>query len=177
MTIPASSSPLVRHVLVADSGMARLMRLTGPHRHRSLEQEELFERPSAHLPAHELTTDISGRVFESSGRGGSVPTRTRHGAASDYDPHKVEIERYVARIAEHLEARHRAGQLSNLTLVAEPHLLGVLRARLPDEIQRLVTGQISGDYVRADPSLVLRVIEEADEEQASAGGRIPHRPT
>ena len=165
MNLSIPSTPLVRHVLIADSGMARLMRLSGPHRHRTLEPEEVFERASAHLSAHELTTDISGRVFESSGRGGEVPTRTRHGAASDYDPHKVEIERYVARIASHLEARHRAGQLSNLTIIAEPHLLGVLRARLPAEVHRLVTQEIAGDYVRSEPALVLRVLDEADEKR------------
>lgn len=175
MNLSVPPTPLVRHVLIADSALARLMRLTGTRRHRTLEQEALFERPSAHVPAHELTTDISGRVFESSGRGGEVATRTRHGAASDYDPHKVEIERFVARIAEHLEARHRAGQLSNLTLMAEPHLLGVMRARLPVQLHRLITLEISGDYVRAEPSVVLHALEEAEEHEAQKHARSPHR--
>lgn len=162
MLVPDRSTPLVRHVLVADSGIARLMRIAGPAKHRHLEPEEVFERPSAHLPAHELTTDGGGRVFESSGRGGVGATHTRHGVASDYDPHTVEIERYVARIAQHLELRHRAGQLSNLVLIAEPRLLGVLRARLPPEIHRLITLEISGDYVHADGDLLLRVIDESE---------------
>jgi len=57
-----AGSPLVTHALIADSGRARLIQVTGPRRHRVLEQEETFERPSAHVPAHELTTDRTGRA-------------------------------------------------------------------------------------------------------------------
>lgn len=90
-------------------------------------------------------------------------THTRHGVASDYDPHPVEIERFIARIAQHLEVHHRAGHLSNLVLIAEPRLLGVLRARLPAEIHRLVTREIAGDYVHADKNLIFRVIDESEQ--------------
>jgi len=159
MSLVGQRSPVTLHMLVADSGIARLMRITGPRKHRKLEEEAQFDRPSSHLAAHELTTDISGRVFESSGRGGKGATRTRHGAASDYDPHAVEIERYVARIAQDLLARHRAGTLSNLILVAEPHLLGVMRARLPEQLHRLISVEISGDYVHADSKQLLRLLE------------------
>src|SRR5579863_3901669 len=108
VSLDPNPTPLMHHVLVADSGRARLLRLSGPRRHPSIEQEALYERPSAHLHARELTTDISGRVFESSGRGHTGATHTRHGTNSDYDPHAVEIERFVARIASDLEVRHRA---------------------------------------------------------------------
>ena len=79
--------------------------------------------------------------------------------ASDYDPYVVEIGRFVTHIAQDLTARHRAGALSNLVLIAEPRLLGVLRARLPNELHRLVSREISGDYVRAHSALLLRLIE------------------
>lgn len=159
VSLDPSPTPLIQHVLVADSGRARLLRLSGPRRRPGIEQEAVYERASAHVPAHELTTDISGRVFESSGRGHTGATHTRHGANSDYDPHVVEIERFVARIAADLEARHRARALSNLILIAEPRLLGVLRARLPDDIRRLVTREVPGDYTHADNAAVLRVLE------------------
>ena len=100
-------------------------------------------RASAHLPARALTSDLTGRVFESSGRSGTNATRIRHGAASDYNPHTVEIERFVDRIARQL-GLHAAGELSALVLIAEPRLLGVLRARLPKELHKLVTHEISG---------------------------------
>lgn len=160
MQLVNEGTTLVRHVLVADSGLARLFRLTGSRLQRRLEEEAKFDRPSAHLPAHALTTDISGRVFESAGRAGVGATRTRHGAASDYNPHTIEIERYVARIGHELESRHRTGRLSNLTVIAEPRLLGVLRAHLPNDIQKLVTREISGDYTHANHALLLRVLGE-----------------
>jgi len=162
MELGEQPTPLVRHVLVADGGIARLMRITGPRNRRHLEQEELFERPSAHVPARDLTTDITGRVFDSSGRAHVGASRSRHGAASDYDPHAVEVERFVDRIAAHLGTMHRAGRLSNLTVIAEPRFLGVLRARLPADLHRLIAREISGDYVHADHALLLRVLEEAE---------------
>jgi len=91
-----------------------------------------------------MTSDRTGRVFESSGRGGTNMTHTRHGAASDYDPHTVEIERFVKRIVQRLEYLHRAGKLNTWVLIAEPPLLGVMRARLPTDLHRLIAHEISG---------------------------------
>lgn len=150
---------LVTHALVADSGLARLMRVTGPHRHRVIEQLETFERASAHLAAHELITDRAGRVFESSGRAGSNATHTRHGVAGDYDPHVVEIEHFVKSIVQRLQNLYRAGELKAWVLVAEPRLLGVLRAHLPAELHKLLLREISGDYVHADRDRVLELVD------------------
>lgn len=157
-----TGTPLVTHALVADSGLARLMRVTGPHHHRVMDQIETFERPSAHLPAHALTTDRTGRVFESSGRAGTNATHTRHGAASDYDPHTVEIEHFVNRIAQRLEVLHRAGQMNAWVLIAEPKLLGVLRTHLPADLVKLIVHEVSGDYVRSDHDRILKLIDSPE---------------
>jgi protein required for attachment to host cells len=79
-------------------------------------------------------------------------------------PHKHEErhrldERFVAHIAGQLESRHRAGVLSNLILVAEPHLLGVMRQHLPADLQRIISREIAGDYVHADRQQLLRLVE------------------
>jgi len=154
-----TETPLVTHALVADSGLARLLRVTGPRRHRVIEQVETFERPSAHLRAHELTTDRTGRVFESSGRSGTNATHMRHGAASDYDPHTIEIEHFVNRVVQRLEALHRAGELDAWVLIAEPRLLGVLRAHLPPDLHKLIVHEISGDYIHADHERILELVD------------------
>jgi protein required for attachment to host cells len=151
--------PLVTHALLADSGVARLMRITGPRRHRVVDQIEAFTRPSAHLPAHELTTDRTGRVFESSGGGTANATHLRHGVASDYDPHTVEIEHFVKRILQRLQVLHRAGELNAWVLIAEPRLLGVLRAHLPADLRQLVVREVSGDYVHADHEHILNLVD------------------
>ncbi len=156
-----SQTQAATHALVADSGTARLMRVTGPRLHREIAQVETFSRPSAHLHVHELVSDHPGRAFESSGRAGVNATHTRHGVGGDYDPHTAEIERYVERILQRLVALHRAHGLSQLMLIAEPRLLGMLRAQLPAELQKLVVREISGDYVHADHAQLLSLVDAA----------------
>lgn len=68
-------------------------------------------------------------------------------------------ERFVARIAQHLASRHRAGALSSLVVIADPHLLGTIRQHWPAELRKLISREISGDYTHADQRQVLRLIE------------------
>jgi protein required for attachment to host cells len=157
---PPSSLPL-SHLLVADSGVARLMRVMGPRGHRVIEEFETLVRATAHLPARALTTDRTGRVFESAGRGGRIATRVRHGAASDYDPHAVEIERFIAHIVQRLQSLQRTGDLQALTLLAAPRFLGLMRRKLPASVRRTIVRQRTGDFVHANVRRILQVIESA----------------
>jgi hypothetical protein len=70
MSLPDPSTPLITHVLVADNGHARLMRVVGPQKKRGIEQEELFESGTA---------------------------KTRRGAAADHDAHTAEILHLISR--------------------------------------------------------------------------------
>jgi protein required for attachment to host cells len=147
------------HALVADGGKARLLCATGPRRHRELADLETFERPSAHQHVSELISDRPGRSFQSSGHGGGGASHLRHGLGDDFSPHVAEIEHYVDRIAARLVTLHRSHHLGALLLIAEPQLLGVLRARLPVELQKLVVREIVGDYVHADHRQLLELID------------------
>ena len=147
------------HALVADGGKARLLRVTGPRLHRELAELETFENPSAHLHVHEMVSDRPGRSFEGSGHGGGSASHVRHGVGEDYDPHITEIEHYVGRIADRLVGLHRSKQLEALVLVAEPRLLGVMRAKLPAELHKLIVREISGDYVHADHRQLLKLVD------------------
>ena len=92
----------------------------------------------AHLPARSLTSDRTGRVFDSGGRTGQGPrTRARHGAQSDYDPHEVEVERFARRLARRLDAERRDG-IEEMIVIAGPRLLGVLRQQLTAATRRLI---------------------------------------
>jgi protein required for attachment to host cells len=150
------------HALVADGGKARLLRATGPRLHRELAELEAFERPSAHQHISELVSDHPGRSFESSGHGGGSASHMRHGVGDDYDPHVAEVEHYVARIADRLVALHRSNHLGALVLIAEPRLLGVMRAKLPEELHKLIVREISGDYVHANHQQLLKLIDAPD---------------
>jgi protein required for attachment to host cells len=155
------------HALVADGGTARLLCVTGPLLHREIADLEKFDNPSAHLHVHELVSDHQGRSFESTGHGGAGATHSRHGVGSDYDPHVTETEHYVARIAERLIELHRAHKLTALVLIAEPRLLGVMRARFPVELHKLIVGEKSGDYVHADHRQLQTLIESIEESAVS----------
>jgi protein required for attachment to host cells len=147
------------YTLVADGGKARLLRITGTRPHRDLAELEAFERPSAHQHVSELLSDKPGRTFQSSGHGGGGASHLRHGVGDDYDPHVAEVEQYVDRMLARLVTLHRSRHLGALVLIAEPQLLGVLRARLPAELQPLLRREISGDYVHADHRQLLELID------------------
>jgi protein required for attachment to host cells len=162
-----SHSQAATHALVADGGTARLLCVTGPLLHREIADLETFQNPSAHLHVHEMVSDHQGRTFESAGHGGAGGTHTRHGVGSDYDPHVTETEHYVARIAERLTELHRTHHLNALVLIAEPRLLGVIRARFPVELHKLIVGEKSGDYVHADHRQLLTLIEAIEDSAVS----------
>lgn len=60
-------------------------------------------------------------------------------------------------------ARHDAGELSALVLIAEPRLLGVMRARLPKALHGLITHEICGDYMHAKDAQLLGFIEAEEQ--------------
>ena len=112
-------------ILVADGGMARLFGVANSAGKKSLKEKATLERESAHGPGRALVTDRTGRVFDSGGRTGSgPPTRSRHGAESDYDPHAIEVLRFAKRISRRVDLERRAGKIGALIVIAEPRFLG-----------------------------------------------------
>jgi protein required for attachment to host cells len=144
----------VRYVLVADGGQARLLKATSrrPDAPRLVELERV-ERPSLHMAARELTSDIPGRVYSysSRGRAGSGrPVAIPHGAASDFDPHAEEVQRFARRLSRRLDELRLRGQAGEFLLVVEPRFLGILRPLLRRVTRQLVAREVSGDFVHAD---------------------------
>lgn len=146
-------------VLIADSGAARLLRLSGSRTAQTLVEFALLEEPSVRRPSRDLVTDRTGRVFDSGSRTGSGPrTRTRHGAQSDYDPHTVETQRFAKRLARRLDLERRKGTFTGLTIVAARHFLGVLRPLLSKPTQLWTSREIAKDLVHADDARILRTV-------------------
>lgn len=145
------------YVVVADGGEARILYARGADGGLGFSEVARLERASAHQPARALVTDRTGRVFDSGSRVGRGPkSSARHGAQSDYDPHAVEVERFAKRLARRLDAERRRGGIDELTLIAEPKFLGVLRPQLSASTQQLVKREIARDLVRADERLIRR---------------------
>lgn len=145
-------------VLVANSGKARIFRRLGKRFAPELQELASLERPTAHLHARDLTTDLAGRRHST-----APPTSTshrtvmHHGTASDYDPQAVEIERFAQQLAARLSELARHSPLEELVVIAEPRFLGVLRRKLPELLHQRVSREVTRDLTSAP----IRPIAEA----------------
>lgn len=144
-------------VLVADSGTARLLQLSGARGAGKLVEIALLEQPAAHLPSRELVTDRTGRVFDSGARTGHGPkTRSRHGAQSDYDPHVEATERFARRVSRRLDVERRRGHYDGLVVIAAKHFLGVLRRQLSGPTRQWVANEVAKDLIHASDAQIMR---------------------
>lgn len=147
----------MRLVLVADSGTARLLQLSGSRGGGKLVEIALLEQPAAHLPSRALVTDRTGRVFDSGARTGRGPkTRARHGAQSDYDPHVEATERFARRVARRLDTERRRNGFDGLVVIAARHFLGVLRAQLSGPTRQWTIREIAKDLIHASDAQIVR---------------------
>ena len=143
-------------LLVADSGNARLLRITGSRGSEKLAEIVQMQLPAARQLKQELVADKTGRVFDR-GRAGQGPRSTaRHGAASDFDPRSAEYERFAKRISRRLDVERRKALRVELVVIAAPRFLGVLRASISPATQRVVAREISKDLVRASDAQLLK---------------------
>lgn len=99
-----------------------------------------IEHPTGHLHEREFGSDRPGRDASSARPGAHAMTNETPGR--DHD-----LERFARVIAEHLRAARVAHDMTSVVLVAEPHLLGVLRAALDDGTATLVRGTLAKDLV------------------------------
>lgn len=145
----------IRLLLVADSGTARLLRISGRAPAEKLVELARMELPAAHLLKQEMVSDKTGRVFDR-GRGAQGPRSTsRHGAASDFDPHAAEYERFAGRIARRVDVERRGSLSQELVVIAAPHFLGLLRQRFSRPTQKIVVKEVAKDLVRASDARLL----------------------
>ena len=84
----------------------------------------------------------------------------RSGAASDHDPHTVEIERFARRIARRLDAVRRTVGYDELVVIAAPRFLGTLRTALRGVTRDLVSREVPRDLVRAEDRQIKAVAFE-----------------
>jgi protein required for attachment to host cells len=144
-------------ILIADSGVARLLRVDGAARKRVLLEVARLECPPARRLPQELVSDRTGRLFARGNAGMAGPaSRSRAGADNDSDPRAVLIERFAASIARRLDVERRRKNLTALVIIAAPHFLGRLRTRLSGPTRALVQRELARDLLRASDAQVLR---------------------
>jgi len=109
-------------IVVADQSKARIFTVDdsrGP-----LREIESLEHPEGRERIQDLTTDLPGRAFDSSGVGG------RHAMGTSVDPRQQEAIRFAKQIAELVRTGCTEGRCDRLFLVAGPQFLGLLREHL-----------------------------------------------
>lgn len=151
--------------MVADSGVARILRASGlDPRQRGLrgdatklQEIACLASPAARKSGRELVTDRTGRVFDSRSRTGvGPPSQARHGAASDYDPHDVETERFAKRLSRRLDTERRRLRITEFILIAAPRFLGVLRPQLSRPTRELIGHEVARDLTHATDARILK---------------------
>lgn len=88
-----------------------------------------LENPGATLREQELNSDRPGRAFDRLGRG-------RHAMSPEETARQHGLLTFAHDIAQHLAKGHSAGRFSQLVLIAEPSLLGLLRRKLSAPLKR-----------------------------------------
>jgi protein required for attachment to host cells len=133
-------------VVVCDGKKALVLENVGDEKFLSLKTREVYEHPDP--KTHELGTDAPGRAFNSVG--------TARSAVEQTDWHDQEEQRFLHKLAEHLDAAVIAGKAKSVIMVAPPRALGVLRHSYSSHLRSAVRAEIDKDFVK----LPVREIEK-----------------
>jgi protein required for attachment to host cells len=125
-------------VIVCDGKKALVLENAGDEKFLNLKTREVFDHPD--LRTHELGTDAPGRSFSSVGNGRS--------AVEQADWHTQEEEKFLRKLAGHLDAAVKAGEAKSLILVAPPRALGVLRQAYSHNLRDALHAEIDKDFVK-----------------------------
>ena len=144
---------MLKHwVIVADASQARVMEMRGSE----LTVVRELDNAAGRARSQNLVSDQAGRTNKS-GR------RIRSAMDPPTSPHEKQVNLFASRLAKLLDAAAEAGDYERLTLVAPPHLLGLLRNEISRDVRRRLSGQIAKDLVHADLSSVKTVVAEAQD--------------
>lgn len=137
-------------ILVADESRARLFRAVS--RDGGIEEIATIEHPEGRLHTHELTGQ---RPDSSHTAVGGI----HHG----FEPRMAAKEKLAREFAHELagllEEGRVAHQFDELTLVADPRFLGLLREAIGKDLSRLVTRSLARDYTHATPEQISQFLD------------------
>jgi protein required for attachment to host cells len=135
------SDVLVRQgdwVVVCDGKKALVLENVGDTKFLNLKTREVYEQPD--LKTHELGSAAPGRSFSSVGEGRSAIEQT--------DWHDQEEQRFLHKLAGHLDGEVKAGRAKSLIMVAPPRALGVLRQAYSQALRGALRAEIDKDFVK-----------------------------
>jgi protein required for attachment to host cells len=130
-------------ILVADEARARLFEAV--RRDGEIEEIYGFVHEASRAHGRDLTTERPSRTQESVGG-------ARHAIEPHTDIETIEAQRFARALAEFLEGGRTSHRFDQLTLLAAPRFLGLLRSALGTELRKLVTREVAKEVTteRAD---------------------------
>jgi protein required for attachment to host cells len=125
-------------VVVCDGAKALVLKNIGDAQDPNLKTLEVFAHDDS--KTRDMGTDAPGRSSSPVGGGQSAMEQT--------DWHDLEEQRFLQRLATHLDGAIDAGRAKSLIIVAPPRALGVLRQAYSPQVRDKVRSEIDKDYVK-----------------------------
>jgi protein required for attachment to host cells len=152
-------------VVVADEAIARILVSDGKTP-GALRPERALTDPKAHAKEGQLDPHERGRRSGVvSSEGGQPAGRNAGGGASlvasagEEDVH-LEARSFARRVADHLAEACREQRFDELTLIAAPRFLGLLRKELDASVQERVVCELDKDLIHeSDADIATRLVK------------------
>jgi protein required for attachment to host cells len=125
-------------VVVCDGAKALVLENVGDAKFPNLKTKEVYEQDDP--KTSEQGTDAPGRSINS--------IDGRRSAVEQTDWHTQAEERFLRKLAGHLDAAVHAGKAKSLILVAPPRALGVLRQAYSHNLKSVLHAEIDKDFVK-----------------------------
>jgi protein required for attachment to host cells len=129
-------------LIVADNARARIFASHSDI--RRLQERADFVHPEARLSNSDLVGDAAGKSID--GRSSLDPATS---------PKQHQAETFARSLARHLKEMHDEQHYEELILIAPPKFLGMLRAELPAQLERLVTRTVNKDLTTAGVAEII----------------------
>jgi protein required for attachment to host cells len=123
-------------VLVANQAEARLLEYRGPHEPMELLRE--IPHPEGRLKEQDLVSDRPGKELRGT-------MQASHGYESQVSASEHESEVFAKHLADFLEKERAQDNFGDLSLVAPPHFLGLLRKSFTKSLDRCVSHALPKD--------------------------------
>jgi protein required for attachment to host cells len=149
-------------VVVADEAIARIL-MSDADAPGTLRPEHALTDPLAHAEQGELDRERGRRSGVVSSEGGQPAGRNAGGGASlvtsagEDDVH-LEAKSFARRVADHLAEACRERRFDELTIIAAPRFLGLLRKELDASVREKVVCELDKDLIHeADADIAARL--------------------
>ncbi|MEH6833634.1 MULTISPECIES: host attachment protein [Falsihalocynthiibacter] len=138
--------PVVTWAVLANAEIAHVMKNNGPGKGFVSEAGKTW-----HADPPLEYSDAAGMGHSSHGHANAAKTRR--------DPAALAQAKFATFIAAQLAHGYRDRSFDRLILVAAPHMLGLLRAALPDTIKETVMGAVDKDLTKVAPKDLSKHLE------------------